>query len=125
MERSKPNSRAAPAGTISNSADKKSSSSKPYCSFKTCNTYACTPSLSSPLTGRLPIRRSNCSPSTTLAAFFSICSCPKCGNKSVTQNTGSVGLSPMANSTTEPSRFTTTPWIAKGIVTHWYFLIPP
>ena len=43
----------------------------------------------------------------------------------VITNTGSLSSSPITISILLPSFLTTTPWIASGIVTHWYFLIPP
>ena len=71
-----------PAGTASNSADMKSSSSIPYFSFNIASIFFFTASLQSSLSlfvssffsGILPTRISSASPSTTLAAFLSICS---------------------------------------------------
>ena len=77
IERSKPISRALPAGTISSSADNKSRSTKPYSFSRRLLINLETPSFSSSFTGRLPMSKSRASPSITLAAFFCICSCPK------------------------------------------------
>ena len=48
-----------------------------YFSFNNRSTLAFTASFSSPLSGLFPIKRSNFSPSITLAAFCSNCSCDK------------------------------------------------
>ena len=69
--------------------------------------------------GRLPTSTSKSSPSTTFAPFLSICWEPKCGSRSVTQNTGSAGSSPMFTSITSPSVVATTPCSAKGSAVHW------
>ena len=123
--RSNPSSLALPAGTISNSAEIKSSSSIPYSFERIARTPFFTASFSSDSNGMLPTKRSRFSPSITLPAFFSICSPAKWIKRSDTQNTGSSSFSPIWICTLLPSFLTTTPWIAKGKVTHWYFLIPP
>ena len=46
-------------------------------------------------------------------------------SRSVMTNTGSLGSSPTTTGTTVPSFLATTPWMASGIVTHWYFMMPP
>ena len=120
-----PSSRAFPAGTISSSAERKSSSSMPYLSFKSFKVMALTASFSVPSSGWLPIRRSRFSPSTTVFAGFVCCSLERWIRRSVTQNTGSLSSSPITTSTTSPFFFATTPWMASGRVTHCHFLIPP
>ena len=71
---SSPQSRAFPAGTISSSAERKSSSSTSYFSFRMQRTLFLTASFFfsslSSLSGLLPIRMSRFSPSITSAAFF-------------------------------------------------------
>ena len=74
---SMPQSRAFPAGTTSNSAETKSSSSISYFSFSIWRRFALTASFSSPPNGLLPINTSNFSPSMTFAAFVSNCSAAK------------------------------------------------
>ena len=80
---------------------------------------------SSPFSGREPISRFRSSPLTIWLAGRFICSPPRWGSRSVTQNTGSVSSSPMRTVTVEPSLRTITPCSASGMVVHWYFLIPP
>ena len=115
---SNPKSLAFPAGTISISADMKSSSSKSYFSFNNFNIFALTASFSSPSKGMLPTKIFKSSPAITSAAFFCCCSAAKCINKSETITTGSVSSSPTTTSIFVPSFLTTTPCKAKGIVTH-------
>ena len=160
MLRSKPRSRARPAGTTSISAEIKSSSVMPYFSSSKAKAKAFTPSLDFLLSslpflwapsvlaiseactdfcstasasllldpsvlsffstkGRLPMRISRLSPSTISLPFFAICWLPRWGRRSVTQNTGSSGSSPITISTTVPSVLATTPYKARGKVTHW------
>jgi len=114
-----------PAGTISSSAEMKSSSFIPYFFFRSASTCSFTASFSFPFNGLLANKISSSSPSITLFAFFSIWAPARWISRSVTQNTGSFLSSPMFTSTTSPSVLATTPWIASGKVTHWYFLIPP
>ena len=132
MLRSRPQSLALSAGTISSSAERKSSSSMPYFSLRMDKIPAFTASFSFSLSpsssgtaGRLPTKTSRASPSMTTRAFFSICSPAKWIKRSDTNTTGSSSFSPMHTSTTVPSFFATTPWMASGMVTHWYFFTPP
>ena len=75
--------------------------------------------------GRLPTSTSSISPSMTSVAFLDICCAPRWGSRSEMQKTGSSAFSPMTTFTTEPSFLATTPWMASGMATHWYFLMPP
>ena len=105
---SSPHSLALPAGTISNSAERKSSSSISYFSFRRFLILRVTAS-SSPSSGRLPIKRSICSPSMKSFASFSLCFAPRCGRRSLITSTGSVSFSPTQISTFSPSFLITTP----------------
>ena len=120
-----PQSFAFPTGTISNSAEIKSSSSISYIFFKSSSIFSFTASFSIPFIGLFPTIKSNFSPSITLSALFSICSADKCTNKSVITKIGSSSFSPITISCFVPSLRTTTPCIASGNATHWYFFIPP
>ena len=61
-----------------------------------------------------------------LAAFSrSFCSAPRWGSRSVMQNTGSFSSSPTAKDTLERSARVNTPWMASGMVPHWYLRMPP
>ena len=40
-------------------------------------------------------------------------------------NMGSSGPLPTETRTTSPFFSATTPWSSRGMVTHWYFLMPP
>ena len=84
--------------------------------------FASSPSIT---TGRPPQSTSSISPSMTLLASLVSCSCDRWISRSVTQKTGSPSSSPTQTLTMEPSFFATTPWMASGMVTHWYFLMPP
>ena len=106
---SRPQSRALPAGTISNSADIRSSFSISYVSFNSFSICATTASFSSPQSGALPTKISRASPSMTDAAVFSICLDPRCGRRSVIANIGSSSFSPITTLNFVPSFFTTTP----------------
>jgi hypothetical protein len=46
-------------------------------------------------------------------------------SRSEITKTGSSASSPTTTLTRLPSFFATTPWMASGVVTHWYFLMPP
>ncbi len=142
MLRSRPVSLAFPAGTISSSAERKSSSSMPYFSLRSFRIPALTasfsflPAVSSAFLhshalfsalhaaflpsarGLEPIKTSSFSPSITVAACFFICSAARCGRRSVTLTTGSFSSSPITTSTSSPSFFATTPCIARGRATH-------
>ena len=106
---SNPDSLAFPAGTTSSSADKKSSSSISYFSFRIERIFFATASFSSPFNGWLPTRISNASPSITSVAFLLMRSWDKWIKRSVTQKTGSFSSSPTQTGTTSPSFFTITP----------------
>ena len=80
---------------------------------------------SSITTGRLPTSTSSISPSMTSEAFLPICWLERWISRSEMQKTGSASSSPITTFTTLPSFLATTPWMASGIVTHWYFLTPP
>ena len=143
IERSKPSSRAGPAGTTSISAERKSSSSMPYFLASSWRTNAFTGSfaasfsrsllsassffLSASLStiGRLPTSTSRSSAATTSEAVFFIWSFARWMSRSETQNTGSSASSPTFTCTTEPSFLATTPCSARGNVTHWSCLTPP
>ena len=105
---SRPQSLAFPAGTISSSAERKSSSSTSYLSFRRFLIFLVT-AFSSLSSGRLPIRRSICSPSIKSFASFSLCLAPRCGRRSLITSTGSVSFSPTQTSTFSPFFFTITP----------------
>ena len=69
---SKPKSLAFPAGTISNSAEIKSSSSKSYFSFKSAKIFSLTASFSFPSNGIFPTKTFKSSPAITSFAFFEV-----------------------------------------------------
>ena len=97
----------------------------PYSSLRTLRIIALTLSLTSSLTGRLPTRTFSSSASMPSKSFLSPWTfLARCGSRSVMVNTGSPGLSPILIFTGFPST-TTMPLMARGMVTHWYFLIPP
>ena len=112
---SNPMSRAFPEGTISSSAERKSSSSMPYDSERILRIFAFSASFSSfsrsslCSIGWFPIRRSRFSPVTTSVAFFVICSPARCTSRSVMTNTGSSSFSPTHTGTEVPSFLATTP----------------
>ena len=106
------------AGTISNSELKKSISVIPYFLLKIFKIFNFTLSVVSALYGILPINRFKSSPEIPSFNFFSICSCAKCGNKSVIVNTGSFSSSPTFTYIFSPLAFTTTPCMLSGIVVH-------
>lgn len=72
-----------------------------------------------------PQSRFSSSPWMPLARVRCICSPARWISRSVTQNTGSPGSSPMRTCTFSPFFFTMTPWRDMGTVAHWYFLMPP
>ena len=80
---------------------------------------------SSNVTGRLPMITSSSSPSMTSEAVLVSCSLERWISRSDTQKTGSSSASPMVTGTVVPSFLHTTPWMASGMVTHWYFFTPP
>ena len=65
------------------------------------------------------------SPLMPSGSFFSFCLALRWGSRSVMQNTGSPGSSPMRMSTVVPSARTTVPCSASGMATHWYLRMPP
>ena len=71
---SNPKSLAFPAGTTSNSAEIKSSSSKSYLSFKRTKIFSFTASFSFPSSGIFPTKTFKSSPAITSFAFFCNCS---------------------------------------------------
>ena len=97
------------AGTNSISELKKSTSVIPYFSFNMFNIFNLTFSDTSASYGMLPINRFRSSPDTPSFSFFSICSCAKCGSKSVIVNIGSSSLSPIFILIFSPLDFTITP----------------
>ena len=96
------------------------------CEFKSCAFNSFWLSFSSHLLdGMFPITKSNFSPSIASVSFFCIWSFARCGNKSVITKTGSLSFSPIETVIFSPFSLTITPCIARGIVVHWYFFIPP
>ena len=114
------------AGTAISSAERKSSSTMPYFSWSRAKMPSFTRSLPASWSkGRLPIKRLSCSAETMDPMVFLAWSPARWGSRSPTVNWGSPGSSPMRTETAVPSRRTTTPWRARGMVVHWYFLMPP
>ena len=107
------------AGTAMSSADRKSSSTMPYFSWRISSMASFTRSLPSSVPkGRLPTKRFSCSAETMDPMVFFAWSPARWGSRSPTVNWGSPGASPMRTGTTVPSRRTTTPWRARGMVVH-------
>ena len=79
---------------------------------------AFTGSFSASFRGLPPTITSNASPSMTTLAFLSIWVADRWIRRSEMPTTGSSSSSPMTTSTTVPSFFATTPWRARGNVTH-------
>ena len=126
MDRSRPISLAQKAGTIVNSADRKSLSMMPYFSLRSLIILSFTRSLClSSLKGRHPTKTLSSSPLTPSCKVRFICSFARWGSRSVMVKAGSSGSSPKATFKVSPFFLIMTPWRANGIAVHWYFLMPP
>ena len=107
------------------SALRKSASTMPYFSFSSFMTFSFTRSAPSPSMGSVPRIRFSCSPAMISAAPRFIWSAARWGSRSEIISTGSLSSSPMVTVTVVPSLRQTTPWMARGMQIHWYFLMPP
>ena len=112
-------SQAFTAGTASSSAELRSSSTMPYFSWSSFMTASFTrPDSSSFPMGSLPSSRFSVSPGTASARGFLFWAAPRWGSRSVMTSRGSPSSSPMRTVTFVPSFRITTPWRARGMVTH-------
>ena len=104
----------------------KSSSTMPYFRLSSSSTDSFTRSLpSSSRRGRLPTRMFRLSAGMASPRGFFTWSVARWGSRSSMVNMGSSGPLPTETRTTSPFFSATTPWSSRGMVTHWYFRMPP